>query len=131
MATRLEILERNLTRAKIRYHVDAQIRRVVGVFAGALAVQLATGTHDWTWKGLLAVGAAAAYATARQIWPTVPWSLVLHHVGVQMAREAAGAPPAQPSPASAPGPTAEQVYTPVTRPAPPNQPITPTTPPGA
>jgi hypothetical protein len=93
MATRLEVLERNLTRAKVRYHADAQIRRVLGVFAGALGVQLATGTHDWTWKGALAIGAAAAYATARQIWPTVPWALVLHHVQIQQAAEPA-APPA-------------------------------------
>lgn len=87
MATRLEILERNLTRAFVRYHADAQIRRVVGVFAGAMSVQLATGVHDWTWKSILALAATAAYATARQIWPTVPWSMVLHHIHLQKAQE--------------------------------------------
>lgn len=105
MATRLEVLERNLTRAKIRYHADAQIRRILGVFIGALGVQLATGIHDWTWKSVLAIGAAAAYATVRQIWPTVPWSLVLHHVQVQQAQESAVPPPAPTSGGtSSPGP---------------------------
>jgi hypothetical protein len=115
VTTRLEILERNLTRAFVRYHADAQIRRVLTVFSGAMSVQLATGVNDWTWKGLLAVAAAAGYVTARQIWPTVPWPLVLHHIDIQKAQETAEPTPAATSP-SASGPTAAQVYTPATQP---------------
>lgn len=59
------------------YHLWAQVRRVAGVFVGALALQFTTsGTRDWTWKSLGAVVLAAGYVTARQVWPTIPWATV-------------------------------------------------------
>lgn len=112
--TRLEILDRNLTRAFVRYHADAQIRRIAGVFFGTLAMQLALGFHDWTYKGLLSLGAAVAVGTLRKLFPTMSWKLVQNHVGVQLAQEAAAAPTPATAPAS--GPAADQVYTPVTQP---------------
>jgi hypothetical protein len=115
VATRLEILERNLTRAFTRYHADAQIRRVLGVFAGTLAMQLLTGFHDWTWKGLLAVAAAAGYATLRKVYPTVPWSLVLSHLHQQQAVQARQAAAVQATVPAVSGAPADRLYTPVTQ----------------
>lgn len=109
-------LERNLAREFRQYHVAAQVYRVAGVFLGVLGAQLATGWHDWSWKGLIALVSAAGYGTLRQVFPTVPWKTFLGHVKVAQAvaaqkdaQAAAQAVPAEP--------TSEQMYTPVTQPA--------------
>jgi hypothetical protein len=106
-------LEKNLAREFRQYHVVAQVRRVTGVFLGVLGVQLATGWNDWTWKGLLALAAAAGYGTLRQIIPTVPWKAFLGHVRVAQAVEAKQVADAAVA-AATPAPPSEKTYTPVT-----------------
>lgn len=85
--SRLDVLERRLEGAFRRYHADAQIRRVAGVFAVSFAWQVRGGFHDWTVKGLWSLLAAAGVATIRQIWKTAPQSLVMTHVRNQQALE--------------------------------------------
>lgn len=107
-------LEKNLAREFRQYHVVAQIRRVTTVFLGVLGVQLATGWNDWTWKGALALLAAAGYGTLRQIAPTVPWKTFLGHVKVAQAVEARQIADAAEA-AAAPVPPPTQAYAPVTQ----------------
>jgi hypothetical protein len=107
-------LERNLSREFRQYHVVAQIRRITTVFLGVLGVQLATGWNDWTWKGLLALGAAAGYGTLRQIVPTVPWKAFLGHVQMAQAVEARQIADAVVA-AAAPVSPSEKTYAPVTQ----------------
>lgn len=120
-------LERTLTREFRQYHVVAQIRRVILAFLIALGLQLKDGWTDWTWKGLYALGLAAAYGTALKLAPQVPWKMILGHVQVAQAvaaqKDAQAA--VQAAALDAPAPTAEQVYTPVTQPAEPPAPVPP------
>jgi hypothetical protein len=110
-------LERTLTREFRQYHVAAQVYRIAGVFLGVLGVQLASGWHDWTWKGLYALLAAAGYGTLRQIAPTVPWKTFLGHV--QAAQFVAAQKDAQAAVDAGVStlPSSAIVYTPVTKPA--------------
>lgn len=107
-------LERNLSREFRQYHVAAQVYRVALVFLGVLALQLKDGWHDWTWKGLYALGVAAACATLRHFAPTVSWKLVLDHIRVAQALEAQKtARDAERSATPVPPPASADVYTPV------------------
>jgi hypothetical protein len=109
-------LEKYLSREFRQYHVTAQVYRACGVFLGVLAAQLATGWHDWTWKGLIALVAAAGYVTVLQLFPTVPWKKFLGHVQVAQAVEARQIADAAVAYSADPAP-AKQAYTPVTQPA--------------
>lgn len=130
MAVDYQRLERTLTREFRQYHVVAQIRRVVLVFLAALALQLKDGWHDWTWKGVYALGLAAAYGTALKLAPQVPWKMVLGHV--KLAQVVAAQKDAQTGAQQAPSePTAEQVYTPVSTPATPAAVVEGDVPPGS
>lgn len=115
-------LEKTLTREFRQYHVAAQVYRVALVFLGLLTAQLATGWHDWTWKGLIALAAAAGYGALRQVFPTVPWKPFLGHV--RLAQAAAEQQDAQAARETVdysvlPGPPSAKVYTPVTPERPP------------
>lgn len=107
-------LEKNLAREFRQYHVTAQIYRVALAFLAVLGAQLATGWHDWTWKGLIALVAAAGYTTLRQVFPTVPWKLVLDHLHIAQAVEARQIADAAVA-AAAPVPPPTQAYAPVTQ----------------
>lgn len=112
MAIDFQRLEKDLAREFRQYHVAAQVRRVGGVFVGVLVAQLATGWHAWTWKGLIALAAAAGYGTLRQVFPTVPWKVFLGHVQAARAVESASAAAVS---ETVPIATSERTYTPVTK----------------
>lgn len=102
--SQLDVLERRLAGEFRRYHVDAQIRRFVGVFAATLALQLKDGVHDWTWKGLWSLLAAVAVAAARQWWKTAPQQLVMDQVAEQQGLERQAARVSPPPAATDPAP---------------------------
>lgn len=67
-------VEREFGSAWTRYHIGAQAARFLSGVLVTLLLGLHNGVSDWT--DLLPLIAGAAWATARQMWPQVPWSLV-------------------------------------------------------
>jgi len=58
-----------------KYHIAAQLARLVGGFAGSVVLgALHGGVHDWT--SLVPVATTALWATLTQMFPQVPWLLV-------------------------------------------------------
>ena len=108
MASLLSALETRLSQDFARYHVRAQVTRLVVGVASAFALQLATGTANLGWKAALATLFGIVVTTARQIWPTLPWNLVTDHLHAAQAAEntvptgMAANPPTAPSGPSVP-----------------------------
>lgn len=94
-----------------RYHVGAQASRFLAGIVTALLLSLHNGFGDWT--SVLPLVAAAAWTTAAQMWPQVPWSLIRNRSAAGKAPLATGGYIPGPG-ASAPVPPA-----PVTPPVPP------------
>jgi hypothetical protein len=70
-------LDDDLERELHHYHPAAQVRRALGVFVSTMLLQLWTsGATGWTWKGGGSIALAAAYATYRQLSPTIPFATV-------------------------------------------------------
>jgi len=99
LSKRAAEVEAELGAAWTRYHVGAQAARFLGGVLVTLLLSLHNGFTDWT--DLLPLAAAAAWTTAAQMWPQVPWSLLKDHLGTP-ARPAPSA-PAQPPVPPAPG----------------------------
>jgi hypothetical protein len=77
----LQALESALTKDFRRYHVAAQVQRLVGGSVSTFAVEVAAGgIHDWSVKALVAAAVGAVWTTARLQWPSVPWGLVASHL---------------------------------------------------
>ena len=72
-------VEKELGRAWRQYHVAAQIARFMTGVLVTLLWSLHSGVTDWT--DLVPLVAGAAWATARQMWPQVPWSLLRDRFG--------------------------------------------------
>lgn len=62
-----------------RYHVGAQAGRFLAGVLVTLLLSLHNGFGDWT--DLLPLLAGAAWTTAAQMWPQVPWSLLRGRLG--------------------------------------------------
>ncbi|QOR55825.1 MAG: hypothetical protein YHS30scaffold324_57 [Catenulispora phage 69_17] len=74
LTKRFRLLEAELGADWRRYHVAAQLARLVsGVVGTVLWAVLHGGVSDWT--GLVPVATGALWATLAQIWPGVPWLL--------------------------------------------------------
>ena len=74
-----------------RYHVGAQAGRFLAGVVVSLLLSLHSGFSDWT--ALLPLIAGAAWTTAAQMWPQVPWTLVREHFGTAAPAPAAVPPP--------------------------------------
>lgn len=90
-------VEQELGAAWTRYHVAAQASRfLAGVFV-SLLLSIHGGFSDWT--ALLPLLGGAAWTTAAQMWPQVPWSLIRGHFVTTKAPAPASSPtdPAPPA----------------------------------
>ena len=98
LSRRAAEVEAELGAAWTRYHVGAQAARFLGGVLVTLLLSLHNGFTDWT--DLLPLAAAAAWTTAAQMWPQVPWSLLKDHLGpsARPAPSAAAQPPVPPAP---------------------------------
>ena len=98
LSKRAAEVEAELGAAWTRYHVGAQAARFLGGVLVTLLLSLHNGFTDWT--DLLPLAAAAAWTTAAQMWPQVPWSLLKDHLGTppRPAPSAAAQPPVPPAP---------------------------------
>ena len=92
MTSLLSTLEKRLAEDFTRYHIRTQALRFIGGVASTFARQIATGTSNIGWKAALAALFGIAVTTARQLWPTLPWSLVTDHL--HAAQAAMATPPA-------------------------------------
>lgn len=77
LSKRAAEVEHELGSTWTRYHVGAQAARFLAGVVTALLLSLHNGFGDWT--NLLPLLAGAAWTTARQMWPQVPWSLIREH----------------------------------------------------
>ena len=89
MASILSTLEKRLAEDFARYHVRTQALRFVASVAATFALQLATGTADIGWKAALSALFGIAVTTGKQLWPTLPWTLVTDHLHAAAEAEAA------------------------------------------
>lgn len=80
LSKRTAEVEAELGRAWHQYHIAAQAARFLTGVLVALLWSLHSGVTDWTDVVPLVLG--AAWATARQMWPQVPWSLLQGRFGV-------------------------------------------------
>jgi hypothetical protein len=74
-----------------KYHIAAQLGRLAsGVLGSVMLAALHGGVHDWT--GLVPVATGALWATLAEIWPQVPWLLLISkfHLGGQPASPTPG-----------------------------------------
>jgi hypothetical protein len=78
LSKRAAEVEREFGAAWTRYHVGAQAARFLAGVVTALLLSLHSGFSDWT--DLLPLLAGAAWTTAAQMWPQVPWSLVRNRI---------------------------------------------------
>ncbi|NUP52095.1 MAG: hypothetical protein HOW97_32950 [Catenulispora sp.] len=89
-------VEHELGAAWTRYHVGAQATRFLAGVVVSLVLSMGNGFSNWA--DILPLLGGAAWATARQMWPQVPWSLIRDRLH-------AGAPsvpaPKEPTPPSA------------------------------
>jgi hypothetical protein len=91
LSKRAAEVERELGAEWTRYHVGAQVSRfLVGMLAAALW-SIHSGFGDWT--DLVPLLGTAAWTTAAQMWPQVPWSLLREHLGVVKPPAPPTAPP--------------------------------------
>jgi hypothetical protein len=74
LSKRAAEVEAELGAAWTRYHVGAQAARFLGGVLVTLLLSLHNGFTDWT--DLLPLLGGAAWTTAAQMWPQVPWSLL-------------------------------------------------------
>lgn len=81
LSKRAAEVEHELGAAWTRYHVGAQALRFVAGVVTALLLSLHNGFTDWT--DLLPLVVGAAWTTAAQMWPQVPWSLIRSRLGAQ------------------------------------------------
>ena len=95
LSKRAAEVEHELGAAWTRYHVGAQAARFVMGVVVSLLLSLHNGFSDWT--DLLPLLGGAAWTTAAQMWPQVPWSLLREHFSASPA----------PAPAATTTPTAE------------------------
>ncbi|NUS04726.1 MAG: hypothetical protein HOV97_19460 [Nonomuraea sp.] len=78
-----------------RYHIAAQLTRLVsGVLGSVLLAAVHGGVTDWT--SLVPVATGALWAGLEQIWPQVPWKMLLRR-GARSTGAATVADPAAPS----------------------------------
>lgn len=94
LSKRAAEVEAEFGAAWTRYHVGAQAGRFLGAVLVTLLLSLHNGFTDWT--SLLPLLAGAAWTTAAQMWPQVPWSLLKDHFSPAVR-------PAQPPTAPPPG----------------------------
>lgn len=88
LTKRFRALEAEFGTAWRRYHVTAQLARLVsGVVGSVMWTVLHGSVHDWT--GLVPVATAALWATLAQIWPQVPWLLLRNRLGGGQSAETA------------------------------------------
>lgn len=93
LTKRVRLLEAEFGTAWRRYHVAAQLGRLVsGVIGSVLWTLLHGSVHDWT--GLVPVATGALWATLAQIWPQVPWLLLRDKV--HLGGQATAPPPSAP-----------------------------------
>jgi hypothetical protein len=100
LSRRAAEVEHELGAEWTRYHVGAQVTRfLVGVLAAALW-SMHSGFSDWT--DLVPLLGTAAWTTAAQMWPQVPWSLLREHFasGPDKAPAPTPVPPADPTPSA-------------------------------
>ena len=97
LSKRAAEVEREFGVAWTRYHVGAQAARFLAGVVTALLLSLHSGFSDWT--DLLPLLAGAAWTTAAQMWPQVPWPLIRSHFTPDPSPPpAAATPPAPPTP---------------------------------
>lgn len=97
LSRRAAEVEHELGAAWTRYHVGAQASRFLAGVLVTLLWSLHSGFSDWT--DLLPLLGTAAWTTAAQMWPQVPWSLIRDHF--------ASGPDKAPPPTPAPAPPAD------------------------
>jgi hypothetical protein len=88
LSKRAAEVEKEFGAAWSRYHVGAQAARFLAGVVTALLLSLHSGFSDWT--NLLPLVAGAAWTTAAQMWPQVPWKLVRDHFGAGKPPPATG-----------------------------------------
>lgn len=85
----LQDLENELRLEFKHYHVGAQFIRFVSVFASTMLLQMFTGGfHVSGWAALGSFLLSTVVVAARQVWPSLPWDVVL---GVLRAHADTGA----------------------------------------
>jgi hypothetical protein len=75
LSKRAAEVEAELGAAWTRYHVAAQAARFVTGVVVTLLWSLHSGLTDWT--DLVPLLGTAALVTAKQMWPQVPWTLLV------------------------------------------------------
>lgn len=74
----LSNLEQDLAADWKHYHVRAHVIQFAALFVGGMGTALAAGGwHVAGWGALGGLALAAAGAAARQVWPQVPWPVVV------------------------------------------------------
>lgn len=74
LTKRVRALEAELGADWRRYHVAAQLARFASGILITVFWSLHSGLTDWT--DLVPAVVSAAWVTAAQMWPQVPWSLL-------------------------------------------------------
>lgn len=95
LSKRAAEVERELGAEWTRYHVGAQASRFLVGMLTTLLWSLHSGFSDWT--DLLPLLGTAAWTTAAQMFPRVPWSLIRPHFVSGPDKAPAPAPPADPT----------------------------------
>lgn len=89
----LRDVEAGLAAAVRRYHLRAQLIRLLSGVAGSVVLSVVgagAGPLDWRALGPLALG--ALWTQLRAIWPTVPWDLLQQQLGLSSGSAAAQTP---------------------------------------
>jgi hypothetical protein len=86
-----------------KYHITAQLTRLIAGVVSAVVLAALHGVSDWT--DLAPVAVAALWATLEQMWPQVPWKLVLNRFGAPKVFATGGLIPGPGATSSAPPPS--------------------------
>jgi hypothetical protein len=95
----LAAVEEDLKGEFQRAHVKAHAIQFAGLFLSAFLTSVAVGGfHVAGWAALAGLAVGAAGAAARQMWPQIPWPLVLSvlHAGQQQPTPPPTSPTAPP-----------------------------------
>lgn len=92
-------IEVRLEQAYRRYHVRAQAARFASGWLAGFAWGARHGFSDWTM--LLPIAGSAAWTTAMEMWPMVPWATIRKgvraHEAARLNAAASGSPGKPPS----------------------------------
>lgn len=93
----LAAVEEDLKGEFKRAHLQAHLVQFAGLFLSGFVTALAVGGfHVAGWGALAGIAVGAAGAAARQMWPQIPWPLVLSILHAGQQTPVTPAPPAAP-----------------------------------